>query len=722
MTGLLTSTRTEPLFISHKWFFALILVFFLASPVLAEKRALLIAAGSYDNPTIEDLEAPPNDLQLMVSLSRQLAIPESTVIILSDRHPDRQIDSRRSGRATRSNVLAAMASLAAVSRAGDDVLVYFTGHGSQQPDQESDDPRSDEADGLDEVILPVDSGIWSSETGGIINAITDDELGLMLDSIRSRGANVWLVMDSCNSGTLMRGVSTGSRQYKFVPPEKLGIPLTIEPPISPSFALPMEEISGAITAFYAAPANEAALADIWWDGGEPSGQSYSLLTFALNAAMRKEGISSYRELARLTRLVYGLQRKPATLLPQFSGNMEKGVLGSPAIQRRRWPVTILDNVVVLAAGSLDLLKKGDLVNVVANSDGSSARKFRVSETMLSRSLLEPVGTEPFALDMGSNLTGELTGTLTGLAVRLFIDPEKNQRLHEEILKQLSPGLSENPHHVRLVDKKHLSDLTIVPMQGEVRVFRTNDGPNIPSDGVVSIRCPEDKCLDDLISVVARQLRAVQLIRILALNTSTLDVSGLIVSGTIQKLAQSDDRPCGKWRADVERQIFFDTTSSQAAPSVLAVGNCDQLEINVSMSGKAAPDMAADITALYIGADGTIASMLAPGQNIRLQPGDRLTARQRSIRIGQEGITYPFGSESIMLIVVIRSASDPVRDYAWLARSTNDETFRSADGQEAAETLEGLLSEIASPGLRGVGQMEAGSTQLIWLPLLFGPRE
>ena len=722
MTELLNFIRIRPLATLQKWLISLIFIFFLASPVLAEKRALLIAAGSYDNPAIEDLEASPNDLQLMVGLTLQLAIPESKVIILEDRHSDRQVNSRRSGRATRTNILAAMARLAETSRAGDDVLVYFTGHGSQQPDQKPDDPRSDEADGWDEVILPVDAGVWSSETGGIINAITDDELGLMLDSIRSRGANVWLVMDSCNSGTLMRGVSAGSRQAKSVPPETLGIPSTIKAPFSPSFALPMEEVGGAITAFYAAPANQTALADIWWDAGEPSGQPYSLLTFALNAAMRKDGVSSYRELAHLTGLVYGLQRKPATLLPQFSGNMEKGILGNPVIQRRRWPVTIADDTVLLEAGSLDLLKAGDLVTIAGNADNAPARKFRVSKTMLSRSLLEPVGPEPFNPNMRSGLTGELTVTPTGLAVRVFIDEVKNGRLYEEIRKRLDPSPLENRHHLRLVDKKHLSDLTIVPVQGEVHLFRTNDGPDIPGDGVVSIRCPADMCLDNLASIVARQSRAVQLIRILSLNTSALGASGLIVRGTIQKIAQSDAQPCGEWQANVERHVFLDTNSAQAVPGLLAVSNCDQMEISVSMSDKADPDLAVDITALYIGADGTIASMLSAGQNIRLQSGDRLIARQRSIRVRKGESPYPFGGERIMLIAAIRSASDPVRDYAWLARSTKGETFRRPDGQDAAETLEGLLSELASPGVRGVGQMEAGSTQLISLPIFFGPRE
>ena len=712
----------ELLAASRKWLVSVMLVFFLASPALAEKRALLIAAGSYDNPAIEDLEASANDLQLMASLSRQLGIPESKVIILADRHPDRQVNGRRSGRATRTSILAAFASLAEASRAGDEVLVYFTGHGSQQPDQKPDDPRSDEADGWDEVILPVDAGIWSPETGGIINAITDDELGLMLDNIRSRGANVWLVMDSCNSGTLMRSLPAGSRQAKSVPPEALGIPSTIKAPVSPSFALPMEEVGGGITAFYAAPANQAALADIWWDAGEPTGQSYSLLTFALNAAMRKDGASGYRELARLVSLVYGQQRKPATLLPQFSGNMEKGILGSPVIQRRRWPVTISDNTILLEAGSLDLLKEGDLVKVVGNADDGPSRKFRVSKTMLSRSLLEPVGPEPFNLGMRSGLTGELTGTPTGLAVRVFIDQAKNGRLHEEIWERLDRGLSEDRNHLRLVDKKHLSDLTIVPMQGEVRVFRTNDGPDIPKDGIVSVRCPTDMCLDDLVPAVARLSRAVQLTRIPSLNFSAFGASGLIVSGTIQKLAQSDEQPCGKWRADIERHIFLDSTAAQAAPSLLAVSNCDQLEINVSVSGEAAPDMAADITALYIGADGTIASMLAPGQNIRLQSGDRLTARQRSIRAGQGGITYPFGYESIMLIAAIRSASDPVRDYAWLARLTNDQSIRGGGQMEDRNTIEYLVSRIADQNVRSDPASSIDGVQLLMIPLLFREAE
>ena len=720
--GLLNLIRTAAIFLSHKWLSALIFVWLLTSPALAEKRALLIAAGSYDNPAIEDLEAPANDLQLMASLSRQLAIPDSNAIILGDKHSDRQVNSRLAGRATRTNILAAMASLAEASRAGDDVLVYFTGHGSQQPDQKPDDPRSDEADGWDEVILPVDAGVWSSETGSIINAITDDELGLMLDRIRSSGANVWLVMDSCNSGTLMRGVSADSRQAKSISPETLGIPSAIKAPFAPSSALLMDEVGGDITAFYAAPANQAALADIWWDEGEPSGQSYSLLTFALNAALRKEGVSNYRELARLTSLIYGLQRKPATLLPQFSGNMEKGILGSPFVQRRRWPVTISDNTVLLEAGSLDLLKEGDLIKVVGRANDSPVREFRVSETMLSRSRLEPVGPKPFNLGTHSGLTGELTGTPTGLAVRVFIDEEKNGGLYEEIRKRLDPSTSEHRSHLHFVDKKHFSDLTIVPMPGEVRIFRTNDGPDTPEDGVVSIKCPADMCLDDLVPVVARQSRAIQLIRILSLNSSGLDVSSIIVRGTIQKLAQSDGLSCGKWRGDVERHVFFETTDAQSVPSLLLVNNCDQLEINVSMSTKVPPDMAADITALYIGADGTIVSMLAPGQNIRLQSGDRLIARQRPTLVGRGGFIYPFGYESVMLIAAIRSASDPVRDYSWLARPINDETFRSANSRYAAETLEGLLSEIGSPRLRGVGQMGTGSTQLISLPLLFGRRE
>lgn len=723
MTALLNLTRLEPLATLRKWLCALILLFSLASPAIAEKRALLIAAGSYDNPAIEDLKATPNDLMLMVNLSKQLAIPESKVIILADEHSDRRVNSRRSGRATRANIRAAMESLAGVSRAGDDVLIYFTGHGSQQPDQKPGDPRSDEADGWDELILPVDAGVWSSETGSIINAITDDELGVMLDSIRSKGANVWLVMDSCNSGTLLRGVSAGNRQAKAISPETLGIPSTIKIPSAPSYGLPMEEVGGAITAFYAAPANQAALADIWWDAaGEPSGEPYSLLTFALDAAMRKGGVTSYRELARLTSLFYGMQRKPAALMPQFSGNMEKGVLGSPIIQRRQWPITISGNAILLEAGSLDLLKEGDLINVIGSADDGPPRKFQISGTTLSRSFLEPVEPVPFNLDKRSGLTGELIGSPTGLAVRVFIEQGENEPLREKIRERLDPRASQERSHLRFVDKKHLSDLTIVPVRGEVRIFRTNYGPDTPGDGVVSIRCLADMCLEDIVPVVARQSHAIQLIRILSLNTSTLDVSDLMVRGTIQTLDQSDEQTCGKWRADVERHIFLDTTSSQAVPEILAVSNCDQLEINISMSRKAPSDMAADITALYIGADGTIANMLAPGQNIRLQAGDQLTARQRSIRVGQRGITYPFGSENIMLIAAIRSTSDPVQDYAWLARSTNAETFRSADGQDASETLERLLSEITGPGLRGVARLEAGSTQLISLPLLFGPRE
>ena len=80
-------------------------------------------------------------------------------------------------------------------------MIFLSGHGSQQPDQ----PPLDEDDGLDETFLPADIGDWDGTKMTVANAIIDDELRTWLDAICRKGARVWLIADTCCSGTLIRG-------------------------------------------------------------------------------------------------------------------------------------------------------------------------------------------------------------------------------------------------------------------------------------------------------------------------------------------------------------------------------------------------------------------------------------------------------------------------------------------------------------------------------------
>ena len=76
------------------------------------------------------------------------------------------------------------------------VLIFYSGHGSQQRDT-----NGDEADGYDETIVPWDYGRRQM-------FIVDDELREWLSSVRA--TKVVLIFDSCHSGTMERGAMTAS--------------------------------------------------------------------------------------------------------------------------------------------------------------------------------------------------------------------------------------------------------------------------------------------------------------------------------------------------------------------------------------------------------------------------------------------------------------------------------------------------------------------------------
>ena len=71
---------------------------------------------------------------------------------------------------------------------GDYALFYYSGHGTQIPDQ-----NGDEADGKDEAIVPYDAG------NTIESYITDDQLGAWTSQIKA--AETLVILDSCHSGT-----------------------------------------------------------------------------------------------------------------------------------------------------------------------------------------------------------------------------------------------------------------------------------------------------------------------------------------------------------------------------------------------------------------------------------------------------------------------------------------------------------------------------------------
>ena len=92
--------------------------------------------------------------------------------------------------ATKAGIIAAMKSLKTCTRAGDSIVFYYSGHGSQVRDS-----SGDEADGFDEVLCPAD---WP-------NYVSDDDIRAILATVPA-GVNVDVIFDCCHSGTGTREI------------------------------------------------------------------------------------------------------------------------------------------------------------------------------------------------------------------------------------------------------------------------------------------------------------------------------------------------------------------------------------------------------------------------------------------------------------------------------------------------------------------------------------
>ena len=170
-----------------------------APPAKVRRHALLVGCTKYDHYPDQSLEGPVNDVRLLrKTLIERCSFQADDIRCLSEA-------SDANGRPTRANIAAGFAQLANSVRRGDQVVILLAGHGSQQPDDDQDPLRDPESDGLDETFLPCDVENWNGNR--VTNAIVDDELGDWTQAIAAKEVLVWVIFDSCHSGTALRGDS-----------------------------------------------------------------------------------------------------------------------------------------------------------------------------------------------------------------------------------------------------------------------------------------------------------------------------------------------------------------------------------------------------------------------------------------------------------------------------------------------------------------------------------
>jgi hypothetical protein len=171
----------------------------------ARRMAVLIGVSDYqlgvspdavgwDPTALSDLQGPAEDVPAMFRVLEGqdgLGYDAENICVLLD------------STATVAGVGAALSWLEAHATAGDEVLIYFSGHGVWVPDR-----SGDEIDQRDEALMLYDS--VDALTGPVL---LDDELGERLRALHtpkpgSIGApRVTLIVDACFLGSITRGPS-----------------------------------------------------------------------------------------------------------------------------------------------------------------------------------------------------------------------------------------------------------------------------------------------------------------------------------------------------------------------------------------------------------------------------------------------------------------------------------------------------------------------------------
>ncbi|QDV91082.1 Caspase domain protein [Phycisphaerae bacterium RAS2] len=180
----------------------------LAPEAGAAVRVLLVGVSEYADAAVVSPAGAANDVRAMrETLTERYGLGDAQVRALVGKA------------ATREAILDSLGNwLLKNATAGDELVFYFSGHGSNRPDD-----NGDEDDGQDEILCPSD---YVQETGQ--NGIVDDELGEMLRAAAE--AHVLVILDACHSGTATKSlgnrlvelptIRAGRTQARYIPPPR----------------------------------------------------------------------------------------------------------------------------------------------------------------------------------------------------------------------------------------------------------------------------------------------------------------------------------------------------------------------------------------------------------------------------------------------------------------------------------------------------------------------
>ncbi len=222
------------------------------------KRALLVGINNYKySDKISPLAGSLNDVEDMRQvLIGKFEFPPENILVLKD------------SQATHAAIMSAIQThLIDKTQPGDIVVFDYSGHGSQMKDV-----TGKKSSGLDETIVPYDS----RDPEGKVFDISGAELHASLVKLSSRTKNLTFILDSCHSGTLVRGA-----RVRFTPADTREVsPAVVSATRGLSTSTSTEDVSPRFVSLSAATSRENAFEHY------ADGQDHGSLTYFLTRQLR----------------------------------------------------------------------------------------------------------------------------------------------------------------------------------------------------------------------------------------------------------------------------------------------------------------------------------------------------------------------------------------------------------------------------------------------------
>lgn len=641
-----------------------------AAPVRSA-RVLLVGCTEYPFLTKEGgkvagsntiaLAGPVNDVDLFAkTLEEVFAVPASRMTKLAGWPAD------ESARPTKSNIVRALQELERAAQKGEWIVVYMAGHGSQQPS--SSESLSDEPDGLDEVFLPAD--VRPSPDGEKIpNGLSDDEIADLVRRIRAKGADVWLVIDSCHSGTMLRGGGADDVVLRFVSPDRLGVRGAggRKKSAAPAAAKPSDAFTtDGIVAFYGAQSfGSAPEMKLPPDAEKP--EPHGLYTYLLARELHALGsTASYGELA--TRVTAAYQAFPCNLtVPLAEGDLSQ-IVGSGA--RAQTPPLFLfigNGPLRLDHGMLAGIETGVVLEVARPDDPAGPPIAQVEVTRAGLHEAE------VTLKSGTLPAGPATCTA---------------RLHSRSLSEFRLSIALVTADEKPVKIDALPEAARLALQEKAARF-----PIVADPAKADWRIVVDGA--------RMHLRAAGH----AGSADILDVPPARLGERLEQLLKVHNlrRLCGLFPPTgeaIQVRVEHRARSGEAAAR-LKPG--DQLrpgeEIRVLLQKSA--DAIYDVTVLYLDANWNVLCLYPErGRSARLEREARAEFDLTDwVTVTDDAL----GAESVWVMAVPRGPSDPEVNLSWIAGQ--EVLTRGALEQDAARKVFGDL--LRGPVTRGLGSGKAG---------------